>query len=224
MVYKKFLIATGLLLSFAGLQPSLAQTSAQRAMLPGNDSQICQVHVWQSRLYESSNGNAVGGLVGALIESAVNSSAPPKSVVEQLAQDLGDQQLEKIVKNIDWPRYVGARAVEVNLENNVVDKKAVRTLEKTQARNSSSTANCYIELYVEKQIHQGGMKTWLFSNFDVRRFDAGVYQYGHGQEFTHVTNFPSKNEATNANAVSEIQSGFSRNLTKFLDKKYVKRG
>src|SRR5881275_969892 len=103
MNFHKFCLSVGLVV-FCAASPSLAAQSSLAA--PGNPPPICEVHVWQSKLYESSNGNAVGGLIGALVEGAVNAGAPPKLVTEQMAQNLGDQQLAAVVRNLDWSRYI----------------------------------------------------------------------------------------------------------------------
>ena len=207
------------LIPLCGASPSLAAQSLPEVQ--GGAPPICEVHVWQSKLFESSNGNAVGGLIGALVEGAVDASAPPKLVTEQMAQNLGDQELATLVRNFDWPRYVGARQIAVTLESSTVAQKAMRALERSQARNSSSTADCNVELYVGKQIFQGGMKTWLFSNFGIRDFDGGKYRGSHGMEYTHVKNFPAKSAEQYPAAIEEIRAGFTRNLTKFLDKSFT---
>jgi hypothetical protein len=178
------------------------------------------VHVWQSKVFESANGNAVGGLIGALVEGVVNAADPPKLVTEQMGQNLGDRNLAEIVKNLRWPRYVGARQISVTMES-VVDEKTLRALQRSQTRNSSSTSDCRIELYVGKQTFRGGMKTWLFSKFGVRVFDPGKYHGSSGLEYTHVKNFPGKSAEQYPAAIEEIRGGFTRNLLKFLDKGFA---
>lgn len=211
----KLIFAIALILLSGASAPLAAQSSGK---VQPNSPPICEVHVWQSSHFESANGNAVGGLVGALVESVVDRSAPPKLVTEQMSQNLSDQELATIIGNLNWSRYVGARQAAIRMESNTVDEKSIRSLERSQTRNSSSTASCQIELYVGEQTFQGGMKTWLFSKFGVRVFDAGRYKGRHGLEFTHVQDFPAKSAEQYPAAIAEIRGGFARNLIKFLDK------
>jgi hypothetical protein len=214
---QKLLFSLGLIVFYGASAPATAQPSPE---VQANSPQICEVHVWQSKLYESSNGNAVGGLIGALVEGAVNASSPPKLVTEQMAQNLGDEQLAAAVKNLDWSRYIGARQVAVAVESSTVDEKTMRTMERSQTRSTSSTSECQIDLYVGKQTFQGGMKTWLFSKLGVRVFDAGKYRGDHAMEITHVKNFPAKSAEQYPTAIKEIRAGFTRNLTRLLDKSF----
>ena len=208
----------GLMLLSGASRLLAAQTSPEIQTRPPS---ICEVHVWQSKLFASANGNAVGGLVGAIVESVVDRSAPPKLVTEQMAQNLGDQELATIVRGLDWSRYVGNRQTAVTMESSTVDEKSIRALERSQLRNSSSTSACHIELYVGKQTFQGGMKTWLFSKLAIRVFDAGKHHSSQSIKFTHVQNFPAKSAEQYPAAIEEIRGGFSRNLTKFLDKEFA---
>jgi hypothetical protein len=204
----------------AGASPALA--AQLTPTLQGNPQSGCGVHVWQSKRFDSSNGNAVGGIVGALIQGAVDAGAPPKLVTEQMAQNLEDQDLAALVKNIDWSRYLGPRQVAVTMES-TVDEKTMRAMERSQARNSSSTSDCQIELYIGKQTFQGGMKTWLFSNLGVRVFDGGKYHLSSSMEYTHVKSFPAKSSEQYPAAIEGIRDGFSRNLAKLLDKSFPGR-
>jgi hypothetical protein len=216
MTVRKFVFSLGLMF-LVGATPALAEQSS--GAIQGSPVSMCEVHVWQSNLFKSDNMNAVGGLIGGLVEDIVDRSAPPKSVTEQMEQNLGGEDLAKIVRNLDWSRYVGGRPVSVRVETDIVDEKALSLLERSPVKNAASTSNCHIELYVGKQTFKGGMKTWLFSKFGVRIFDAGKYQGSHGMAYTHVKNFPAKSAASYPLATDEIRGGFARNLTKFLDKR-----
>jgi hypothetical protein len=218
MDFHKIVLTIGLMLLSGASRSLAAQTSP---LVQASPQPICEIHVWQSNLFESANGNAVGGLVGAIVESVVDRSAPPKLVTEQMAQNLRDQELATLVRNLDWSRYIGARQTAVTMESATVDEKSLRAFERSQIRNSSSTSACHIELYVGKQTFQGGMKTWLFSKFGVRIFDAGKYHSSRSIKFTHVQKFPAKSAEQYPAAIQEIRGGFSRNLTKFLDKEFA---
>jgi hypothetical protein len=217
MDFQMFAFPAGFIL-LCGASPSLAAQSSLG--IQAGPPPICEVHVWQSKLFESANGNAVGGLVGAIVESVVDRSAPPKLVTEQMAQNLEDQELATVVRNLAWSRYVGTRQIAVKLESGTVDEKSMRALERSQIRNSSSTSDCDIDLFVGKQTFQGGMKTWLFGKFGARIFDAGKYHSRHAIVFTHVENFPAKSAEQYPAAIDEIRGGLARNLTKFLDKAF----
>ncbi len=206
-----------------GAQSATAEAIAQGSSTVSSTAQTCDIEVWQSKIFPYSNRNAIGGILGAVIQKGIDEASPPKSVKEQLEQDLSDNELFKTLTGLDWSQFIGTKTAVISLRDGLVEKNTIRLLEKNQLRNYSSTANCYIEIYVEKLAFLGGMKTWFVSDFSVRYFNAGEYISGHGREITHVKNFPSISADMNALAVSEIQSGFVRNLTKFLHKKLAGR-
>jgi hypothetical protein len=93
------------------------------------------------------------------------------------------------------------------------------------ARRASSTASCYVELYIGDLSFEGGfIKSHLFSNLTVRSFSGKTPMGGNAIVWTQVKGFPARDEAGVETASTALRGGFTEIVAKFLAGRLPKIG
>lgn len=197
------IFATFLAAASAGVSPSPATAQATS----------CEVHVWQSKVYISGSPAPYG----ALLQAFHDSKYPSTSVEGQMEYELRSDAMPGLIGAL-WTKQLG-QPVNVVAESAVIDKEQLKALKVSGARNSSSTAPCYFELYVGKQTFEGGfIKSHLFSEFTLRTFAPSANSTG-AIVWAETKHFPAKDAASVPEASDAIRNAFMKNVGKFLAKK-----
>ena len=144
------LLATGLVAAAPGAAQGPAPALAATAAAPAT---TCELHIWPAERFQAMTsgwGGALGGVVGAIADSAGHANGD-KARRSHLASALDADGQVSALQQLDLVNLLQLRPSTVIVHDAALDRK---TVNKIDTRRAASTSPCYAELIVADFLYQ----------------------------------------------------------------------
>ena len=192
----------------------------------GVESESCSIHIWQRGIYGTQSASNFGafGALGMVLQDEYDRKYPAASVEGVMEDVLRIQALPTTMSSIPWRNYTRVDQNTVVFEHETISDQSFKDLKKSTARNSTSQANCYIEIYIGSQTFSGsGIRSVLYSDFYARTFYDGAQRNKGAILWNQTPRLSFKDADGIATARKNIADSFFATFSEFLTKKLPKR-
>ena len=192
----------------------------------GVETESCSIHIWQRGIYGTQSASNFGafGALGMVLQDEYDRKYPAASVEGVMEDVLRIQALPTTMSSIPWRNYTRVDQNTVVFEHETISDQSFKDLKKSTARNSTSQANCYIEIYIGSQTFSGsGIRSVLYSDFYARTFYDGAQRNKGAILWNQTPRLSFKDADGIATARKNIADSFFATFSEFLTKKLPKR-